>query len=175
MKIYNACDFKEMPWKNGGGVTTELFCKVDQNNQLLFRISMAKVSSNGPFSLFPHINRALLLLSGNGFKLTGQKTHTTLTLNSPTLYFSGEEAVTCELIEGECLDFNVMIHSQMGKALVSKGPFSAEEANDFNGERFFYFPKQNQLLHLQKNESLENKTYLHEECITIRLKLNSCI
>lgn len=175
MQIYNSCDFKEMPWKNGGGVTTELFCKIDQDNRLLFRISMAKVSSNGPFSFFPHINRALLLLSGNGFKLSGTKTQTTLTLNSPALYFSGEEAIECELIEGECLDFNVMIHSQMGKTLVFKTFFSQEEANEFNGERFFYFPKRNQLLHLQKGEIFENKSYLQEECIHIQVSLTICI
>lgn len=175
MQIYNACDFKEMPWKNGGGVTTELFCKVDQDNRLLFRISMAKVSTSGPFSLFPEINRALLLLSGNGFKLTGTKTQTTLTLDSPTLYFSGEEPISCELIQGECLDFNVMIHSHAGEASVFKTLFSSKEANEFNGERFFFFPKKNQLIHLQKGETFDNKAYLQEECLFIRVNLTICI
>lgn len=169
MKIYTDCDFKEMPWKNGGGVTTELFCKRDQNNEILFRLSKANVSSDGPFSFFPNLRRVLLLLSGNGFKLTGTTTKKNLTLDSEALYFSGEEAIHCELISGPCIDFNVMVNQSMGEATAKKLLFLNQAPSDSPRERFIYLTKKNLLIHLLPNELLQNVHYSQEECILIEI------
>jgi environmental stress-induced protein Ves len=64
-------DYTRQPWKNGRGVTTELW-RLERDGQLLVRLSRATVIEDGPFSLFPGIERNLTVLSGPGFRLTGE-------------------------------------------------------------------------------------------------------
>ncbi|WP_149587378.1 HutD/Ves family protein [Tabrizicola flagellatus] len=65
-----AADYSRQPWKNGRGTTTELW-RLERHGQLLVRLSRAAVVEDGPFSLFPGIERNLTVLSGPGFRLTG--------------------------------------------------------------------------------------------------------
>ena len=60
-----------MPWKNGGGVTHELWRTPKAGPEFDLRISIAEVAANGPFSLFPGVDRIITLLSGGGFRLAG--------------------------------------------------------------------------------------------------------
>jgi environmental stress-induced protein Ves len=118
-KILSAKDFRSMPWKNGGGITRELYRlshPVD-SERFLLRLSMAQVASDGPFSLFPGIDRTLLLLEGQGFRLTFPE-RLEVVLDQPLvpLYFSGEDTITCQLLAGACQDFNVMIDREWGEA-----------------------------------------------------------
>ncbi|MBM7325185.1 HutD family protein, partial [Agrobacterium sp. S2] len=48
-----------MPWKNGGGVTTEIIVHPAKASMADFdwRISMANVAQDGPFSIFPGVDR----------------------------------------------------------------------------------------------------------------------
>ena len=63
-------DYTRQPWKNGRGTTTELW-RLERDGQLLARLSRAAVVEDGPFSVFPGIERNLTVLSGPGFRLTG--------------------------------------------------------------------------------------------------------
>jgi environmental stress-induced protein Ves len=65
-----AADYTRQPWKNGRGTTTELW-RQERDGQLLVRLSRAAVVEDGPFSLFPGIERNLTVLSGPGFRLSG--------------------------------------------------------------------------------------------------------
>lgn len=58
------------PWKNGRGVTVEMW-RLEREGQLLVRLSRAAVVEDGPFSVFPGIERNLTVLSGPGFRLSG--------------------------------------------------------------------------------------------------------
>lgn len=108
-----------MPWKNGGGITTELFSiKNPSNSSFLFRLSMASVKSNGPFSTFLGIDRILFLLEGKGFHLEGPVLSTAVELNTPPLYFKGEDPINCILIDGPCIDFNVMTARHYAKSTI---------------------------------------------------------
>jgi environmental stress-induced protein Ves len=64
MKILRASTHKAMPWKNGGGETAEIavFPEGASMQDFGWRVSMAKVTENGPFSLFPDIDRTLSIL-----------------------------------------------------------------------------------------------------------------
>lgn len=60
-----------MPWKNGGGSTQELACwppGADMNS-FEWRVSLATVDRPGPFSVFPAIDRQIMLLGGDGLHL----------------------------------------------------------------------------------------------------------
>lgn len=65
-------DYRSQPWKNGRGATVELLHLVDPDSgATLLRLSRASVVEDGPFSLFPGIERNLTVLMGKGFHLHG--------------------------------------------------------------------------------------------------------
>lgn len=65
-------DYRSQPWKNGRGTTVELLHLVDpESGATLLRLSRASVVEDGPFSLFPGIERNLTVLTGDGFHLRG--------------------------------------------------------------------------------------------------------
>ena len=62
--------YKRMPWKNGGGMTTEILAEPNPNGDgFLWRISIAEVAMSGPCSDFSDYLRSIMLLEGNGFIL----------------------------------------------------------------------------------------------------------
>lgn len=104
-----------VPWKNGGGVTREIVCYPAGADIQSFewRMSIAEVARDGPFSDFSGIDRVVTLLSGNGIRLVSQQGDTggmNHLLNEPfqPFDFSGDLPITAELLDGPCQDFNVM-------------------------------------------------------------------
>lgn len=157
IQTFTQKDFIEMPWKNGGGVTTELFRFNDTDHSFLFRLSMAKVRSDGPFSSFPGIDRILFLLDGKGFHLEGPTLKTSLTENTPPLYFKGEDPINCTLIDGPCIDFNVMTARHYAKSTISfkrvseNAPIILRAECDF---RFIYDKEAGELYKLDLGDEL---------------------
>ncbi|MDP3959038.1 MAG: HutD family protein [Pseudorhodobacter sp.] len=70
MRHLTPADYTTMPWANGRGTTTELI-RVDGVGGLRWRLSMASVVEDGPFSTFPGIERNLTVIAGAGFDLVG--------------------------------------------------------------------------------------------------------
>jgi uncharacterized protein len=68
MEVRRHQDYRRMPWKNGGGETAEIavFPEGATLDDFDWRISMATVSADGPFSLFPGVDRTLSVLEGDG-------------------------------------------------------------------------------------------------------------
>ncbi len=157
--IFLKNDFKIMSWKNGGGVTTELFV-IDNPKTVgafLFRLSVAKVNQNGPFSLFNNIERTLMLLDGSGFLLEfiSSRKKIVVTDKKRAISFSGEEEIRCSLIDGSCTDFNVMVDSSFGEALVSV--YSNDRPDSFysKNQLFLIEVKKEQVMKLHKLEKNE--------------------
>lgn len=108
--IFSTCP--ATPWKNGGGLTFQRFILPQGASLYDFevRLSMASVSSDGPFSQFPGVDRQLLILEGAGLTLTGEEMgERLLTPRSQTLHFPGEWQIASQLLDGEVLDFNLMV------------------------------------------------------------------
>ncbi|HAJ22213.1 MAG TPA: HutD-family protein, partial [Rhodospirillaceae bacterium] len=72
MKIFKAQDYKETPWKNGGGITREIALKEDEDG-FLWRLSIADVRTDGPFSSFPDRHRILTVIAGVGMRLKDRR------------------------------------------------------------------------------------------------------
>ncbi len=99
-------DYRVMPWANGRGSTTELMRVERSQGGILWRISVATVVEDGPFSLFAGIDRNLTVISGPGFDLVGD-----VALRCDPLRpvaFPGDMAVSAAGVSGPCEDFNVM-------------------------------------------------------------------
>lgn len=108
----NAVSLKDcpyIPWKNGGGVTQELFKKGD--DPFLIRISVATVTSDGAFSLYPDHNRILYLLNGS-LKLSSDSEELILPALTPYA-FSGSANISSQLLEGELRDFNIFYRKDL--------------------------------------------------------------
>ncbi len=100
-------DYTIQPWKNGLGTTTELW-RLERDGQLLVRLSRAAVVEDGPFSLFPGIERNLTVLSGPGFRLSGGGRDFRCDPLVP-IAFPGDVAVmAAETQDQQSDDFNVM-------------------------------------------------------------------
>jgi environmental stress-induced protein Ves len=111
LKIVRASDCRSTRWKNGGGSTTQIAVEPAGASFDAFdwRISMATVATDGPFSAFAEIDRSLALVSGNGMALTiGSDAPVTLRRGSDPVSFAGDVATSARLIAGEITDLNVM-------------------------------------------------------------------
>jgi environmental stress-induced protein Ves len=111
MQVLRAESYRSMPWKNGGGVTTEIIVSpvgagLDDFD---WRVSMAKVESGGPFSSFAGIDRTLSVLEGEGIILSiAGKVPARLDNASPPLPFPADVSTDATLIDGPIVDLNVM-------------------------------------------------------------------
>lgn len=117
MRHLTPTDYIRQPWKNGRGITTELW-RLMHDDQLLVRLSRAAVVEDGPFSQFPGIERNLTVLSGPGFRLTGPGTDLHCKPLVPVA-FPGDVAVTAtETGDQQSDDFNVMTARSLPKPQV---------------------------------------------------------
>jgi hypothetical protein len=111
MRIIRASECRTMPWKNGGGTTTEIAAHPPGSSldEFDWRISMAHVGTEGPFSVFPGIDRTLSVLTGSGIALAFGDGETVLLEQSSAPYpFAADRAVEGRLVSGPIDDLNVM-------------------------------------------------------------------
>src|SRR5260221_10136315 len=71
--VLSLSDYRRIPWKNGGGYTTEIATHPPGSGFASFawRISVADIEQDSPFSTFNGVDRTLVLLAGGGMRLTG--------------------------------------------------------------------------------------------------------
>jgi len=110
VRLLTPADFISMPWKNGGGTTTEIATHPSGTalDDFAWRVSVADVDRDGPFSRFPGIDRTIVLLEGAGMRLTGGGRDATLRIAFEPHSFAGDDAIDCALIAGPIRDFNAM-------------------------------------------------------------------
>lgn len=116
--VIPAYEYRRERWRNQFGWTREIVrmrLSPDGRDEAVtgddwdWRLSIAEIERDAPFSAFPGIERELVLLSGNGVRLRfddGQA-HELLPPHDK-LRFAGERAVHGELIDGPTHDFNLM-------------------------------------------------------------------
>lgn len=111
MRILRSADYKMMPWKNGGGVTTEIavFPPDAGLDDFHWRVSTARVEQSGPFSIFPGVDRSLSLLDGEGItlKIQGWVPFGMMRRYEP-LVFPADVPTEAMLMSGPITDLNVM-------------------------------------------------------------------
>jgi environmental stress-induced protein Ves len=116
--LLRAADRIAKPWKNGGGVTHDIAVWPDHAglDDFDWRVSMAEVATDGPFSLFPGVDRTLAVLSGT-MRLTidGRGVHD-FTADGAPLSFPGDIAVFGSPLGGAVTDLNVMVRRDRYKA-----------------------------------------------------------
>ena len=93
-------------WANGGGITYEVLRSPQDGADFDWRMSIAEIASDGPFSLYPGVDRVLVLLSG-AMDLVIDGVSRQVPRFSP-IAFAGESDVEARLSQGPTMDLNVM-------------------------------------------------------------------
>ena len=135
VRLLTPNDYRSMPWKNGAGRTTEIAVHPPGAalDAFAWRVSIADVERDGPFSRFPGIDRTIVLLAGSGMRLAGPGTspkglgmgpkgtarETDLTTRFVAHDFSGDDAIDCTLLAGPCRDFNAMFRRGRARGRVA--------------------------------------------------------
>jgi len=99
-------------WKNGGGITRTLVSVPEGAglDDFAWRVSMAEIHAPGPFSVFPQVDRTILLWRGDGAVLhSPQWPPHQLTEPLAPFHFRGEDEVACTLAGGLTEDLNLMV------------------------------------------------------------------
>lgn len=121
MRVLRAADRIAAPWKNGGGVTREVaaFPPGAGMDAFAWRVSLADVTADGPFSAFPGVDRVLTVIEGSGLVLDLDGRLLALGANAPPIAFAGETPVEARLTQGPIRDLNVMVRRGQWRAEVS--------------------------------------------------------
>ncbi|WP_042701915.1 HutD family protein [Azospirillum sp. B506] len=130
-------DHRRVPWKNGGGVTTELAVEPAADGRpdgrFVWRVSIADVVEPGPFSAFPGYDRLIAVVEGDGMRLSvdGAPPVERRRLD-PAFAFPGEAPVWCEPTAGPIRDVNLMVDraSATGALTLLAGPAAHRAAGD---------------------------------------------
>ena len=113
-RIIQYASLRPTPWKNGGGVTTELAMSPPGAglDDFDWRVSLASIAEDGPFSQFPGVDRTLVMVAGDGVQLDVGDERVVLSPSEPLVEFAGEDPVHATLIGPiggqSTLDFNVL-------------------------------------------------------------------
>ena len=129
MRILYARDRVEQPWKNGGGVTREVMVSPREASfdDFGWRVSIATVQRDGPFSAFAGIDRTIALFEGRmRLAIAGGDT-IALSPDSGPLSFAGDAAADATLIEGPVTDLNLMTR---------RGAFASQMRRQVAGDPF---------------------------------------
>lgn len=106
MDVLRAAGYRRTRWKNGAGSTLEIATAHDQPPG--WRISLASIDRDAPFSEFAGYDRTLTVVQGAGVLLyfDGGSKATAGTLRP--FAFPGERRVLATLLKGPTQAFNVM-------------------------------------------------------------------
>jgi environmental stress-induced protein Ves len=110
MRILRREHYRQMPWKNGAGLTEEVmtYPKGSDISDFGWRLSIAHVGADGPFSVFAGIDRTIALLGGDGLILDLPDRSVELAADGPPFAFSGDLVVSSRNVGGPTIDLNIM-------------------------------------------------------------------
>ncbi|WP_086722388.1 HutD/Ves family protein [Streptomyces carpinensis] len=111
LQILRAAERTPAPWKNGGGVTSQVAACPEGagTDDFLWRVSVADVASSGPFSAFEGVDRIITVVDGPGMALTVDGVSHVMAAPYEPFAFCGDAATECQLLGGPIVDFNVMV------------------------------------------------------------------
>lgn len=132
-RIITPSEYVTSPWRNGGGVTHQI-ARDGGVDTWRWRLSIAEVASDGPFSQFEGMSRILTVIDGAGIDL-----HTPDGVLSAMpllpLSFSGDLPVESRMVNGPIRDLNVIYDPChiAARVTVIKGPATIPADPDLAG------------------------------------------
>jgi uncharacterized protein len=99
------------PWKSGGGEMADIAVVPASAgyDDFKWRIAIARIEEDRPFSDFPDIDRTFMVVGGKGVRLAVDGMETArLDHKSPPFLFPGDKPTSVQLIDGPVQALNVM-------------------------------------------------------------------
>ena len=103
-EVIRAGSYREVPWRNGGGVSYVIAGGDDDG----WRLSVTTIERDGWFSDYSGCDRTIVPLDGDGIELTVDGVSKTLQRRYEPFAFSGDAKTSCRLLGGPTRDLNVM-------------------------------------------------------------------
>jgi environmental stress-induced protein Ves len=129
----------QSPWKNGGGVTWQVASEPPGASfEFDWRISLARVGSDGPFSSFPGVARILTVLEGAMRLNVAGRAPIVLDQTAAPYSFPGDAACVAELIK-PVVDLNLMVRRGSFRAEVETLHVQAETSLALDSDTVILF------------------------------------
>lgn len=128
MRIWDAPQRREVPWKNGRGMTVELAVWPEGGGLaqgFTWRLSSAAVVEDGPFSVFPGVDRLLVLLDEGELRLVLPSGEHVLDRRHAMARFPGDAPTEGRVPRGPVRDLNLMVdrrRASIGEARLVDDP-----------------------------------------------------
>ncbi len=126
-RVVPSNEYRRERWRNQLGWTREIHAghlpNASSQSPWDWRLSIAEIERDSEFSVFPGVDRELVLLTGNGVRLRFEDGESQELLPPhDRLRFEGERKVTGELIDGPTHDFNLMWRRERVRAALWHRP-----------------------------------------------------
>ncbi|MEU5542301.1 HutD family protein [Streptomyces sioyaensis] len=120
MRILRAAGRAAAPWSNGGGVTREIAVHPPGAgwDGFAWRVSLADVTRDGPYSPLPGVRRILTVVDGAGLELTVDGTPRLLPGRYRPFAFPGDATTVSRLLDGPVVNLNVMLREGRAEGTV---------------------------------------------------------
>ncbi|MEV7403899.1 HutD family protein [Streptomyces sp. NPDC091267] len=119
-RILRAAGRAQVAWKNGGGVTREIAASPGAATGAFdWRVSLADVTEDGPFSVFPGVDRTLTVVEGEGMDLMVGGEHHIVDEPYWPHDFPGDLETDGRLLAGPVVNLNVMYRRDRVRAQVA--------------------------------------------------------
>ena len=108
MKIIRQHEFREGRWRNGMGVSWDIASQADLENGFGWRLAIARIDADVPFSIYPGVDRFFTLIEGSGIDLDLEDTGTLACRDLFIPYpFPSDVPARCRLRAGPCRALNL--------------------------------------------------------------------
>jgi environmental stress-induced protein Ves len=97
-----------MPWANGRGTSYEIASDRNEEGEWTWRLAMAPVNEDGPFSRIECVNRSLAVVDGAGMMLSVDRKKLQC-LPMQVVRFRGDAITEATLTDGPIMDINLMV------------------------------------------------------------------
>ncbi len=133
MQIIRSHDYLRKPWKNGLGTTREIASRLT-GQDMVWRLSLARVDRDGPFSNFAGFDRILTVVEGDGMRLSSRDATFEARPFMP-VRFPGHLEITGQCLSTPIENFNLIFDPNRVQAdmTIASGPAIRHLAGDSGG------------------------------------------
>ncbi|MEY4873799.1 MAG: hypothetical protein RJB41_501 [Actinomycetota bacterium] len=107
MRVQRFDEHRAMPWANGLGTSYEVASDRNVDGVWTWRVAIAPVVLDGPFSAMPGVDRELVVIEGNGMVLDVDGKSVECMPNQ-VVQFSGDSTTFARLVDGPVVDLGIM-------------------------------------------------------------------
>lgn len=169
IEVLKADQYTKMLWKNGAGYTLEI-ARSQGEIEFDWRISMADVTTSGPFSLFPNKQRIISVLNGQGMVLHVDDLPAKKLNLGDVFAFHGESQVQSELIDGPIRDLNLIYDPAKFHARFQRVDGTEAESFLSSADLIFIFNSGS-----ETEVAIEGKTFLLAAHETLKIERTAAI